>query len=167
MKPRTLISNLNNIFQVQHALLLMPAGFYPLFWLHHISSCVLSLHYFHVSTQSVVETRIRYWSAVFWRWDILLPCTVNLANQCGFWSAKCWNWSENGHWPAVIFRTDTQVLWIGIYNEFIPKTWKYIYDTPEASIFILLSGCLFRWWNISWLELRSITQTDDGSEKEV
>ena len=31
-------------------------------------------------------------------------CT-GMADQNGFWSAVCWNWSENGQWPAVISRT--------------------------------------------------------------
>ena len=29
-------------------------------------------------------------------------CTGNMTDQNGFWSAKCWNWSENGWWPTVI-----------------------------------------------------------------
>ena len=32
-------------------------------------------------------------------------CMGNLADQNGFWSAKCWNWSENGQWPTVISST--------------------------------------------------------------
>ena len=37
-----------------------------------------------------------YWLLSHWK------CTGNMADQNGFWSAKCWNWSENGQWPTVI-----------------------------------------------------------------
>ena len=33
-------------------------------------------------------------------------CTVNLADHNGLWSVKCWNWSENGQWPAAISKAD-------------------------------------------------------------
>ena len=42
---------------------------------------------------------VGYWWPSHWK------CTVNLADQNGFWLAKCWNWSENGQWPAVTFST--------------------------------------------------------------
>ena len=42
---------------------------------------------------------VDYWLPFQWK------CTVNLANQNGFWLYKCWNWSENGQWPLVISRT--------------------------------------------------------------
>ena len=32
-------------------------------------------------------------------------CTGNLADQNGFWSTKCWSWSENGQWLTVISST--------------------------------------------------------------
>ena len=44
-----------------------------------------------------MEHFVGYW----WPYS---KCTVTLANQNGFWSAKCWNW-KNGQWPAVISRT--------------------------------------------------------------
>jgi len=61
----------------------------------------------------VVEIRVRNWSAVFLKIGHLvgywLPshwkCTVKLADQNGFWSAKCWNCSGNGQWPIVISST--------------------------------------------------------------
>jgi len=42
---------------------------------------------------------VDYWLPSNWK------CTVRLADQNGFWLAKCWNWSENGQWPTVISNT--------------------------------------------------------------
>jgi len=59
---------------------------------------------------TVAEIRARNWSAIFLRIGHFIAywllshwkCIVKLANQNGFWSAKCWNWLENGQWPTVI-----------------------------------------------------------------
>jgi len=62
---------------------------------------------------AVVEIRVRNCSAVFLKighfvgyW---LPshwkCTVKLADQNGFWLAKCWNWSENDPNDQMLFLT--------------------------------------------------------------
>ena len=66
-----------------------------------------------ITSVPVLEIRIRNWSAIFLNIgdfvDYWLPsnwkCTVNLADQNGFWLAKCWNWSENDQWPAAISTT--------------------------------------------------------------
>jgi len=65
-------------------------------------------------TISVIEIRVRNWSAIFLKigrfvgyW---LPshwkCTVKLADQNRCWLAKCWNWLENGQWPTAISSTE-------------------------------------------------------------
>ena len=33
-----------------------------------------------------------------------------MADQNQFWLAKCWNWSGNGQWPAVISSTVTELI---------------------------------------------------------
>ena len=47
---------------------------------------------------SVLVIRIRNWLAVLLKLGYWLlshwKCTWNLTNQNGFWSGKCWNWSE-------------------------------------------------------------------------
>ena len=67
----------------------------------------------------MLEIRIRNWSAVFLKIGYFIgywlvshwKCTGNSADQNGFWSAKCWNWPENGQWLTVISST----AWIGSY----------------------------------------------------
>ena len=75
---------------------------------HSCAFRIWTLHFVYV--YSVVEIRVRNWSAVFFLkmghfvgyW---LPshwkCTVNLAYQNGFWSELV----ENGQWPSVISST--------------------------------------------------------------
>ena len=68
-----------------------------------------SLKYTTNVMHTVVEIGVRNWLAIFLKmghfvgywWPSHWKCTVNLANQNGFWLAQCWNWSENGQWPAV------------------------------------------------------------------
>ena len=62
---------------------------------------------------TVLEIRIRNWSAIFLKIGYFTgywllshwKCTRNRADQNGFWSAKYWNWLENGRWPTVISNT--------------------------------------------------------------
>ena len=69
------------------------------------------LHCVPSDISSVIS--VRNWSAVFGKIGHFVAywllshwkCTVHLADQNGFWSAKCWNWSKNGQWLAVISST--------------------------------------------------------------
>ena len=50
-----------------------------------------------------------YWLLSHWK------CTGNMADQNGFWSAKCWNLSENGQWPSVISSTALINILFAVY----------------------------------------------------
>jgi len=53
---------------------------------------------------------VGYWLPSHWK------CTVNLAGQNGFWSAKCWNWLENYQWPAAISSTVNGTYTHGVWT---------------------------------------------------
>ena len=50
---------------------------------------------------------IGYWLLSHW------ICTGSMADQNGFWLAKCWNCSEKGKWSTVIPSTDIEYKQVG------------------------------------------------------
>ena len=39
-----------------------------------------------------------------------------MANQNGFWLAKCSNWLENGQWPPTVINSSTEDYYIHAAN---------------------------------------------------
>jgi len=96
----------------------------------------------------IIYLFVGYWLPFYWK------CTVKLGNQNEFWSAKCWNWSENGQWPIVISNTGlNRTVLKNWFNNVIYVALYYIYIINELMLFLHYVKCAHSMYEMQCLTL--------------
>ena len=101
--------------------------------------------------------------------DIPLKYTRNLADQNGFWSAKCWNWSENHQWLTVIFSTagwDKNYLIYFLRNNIYVAMMNIVYNGENCSkaIYVLVLCNVGKWTLLLPMWLSTLKKLNQNSK---